>query len=125
MSKWYKGKRIFKGKRKQQIDITAGSAQQSRIGQSSIHSTIPHVKRPSVTGTLPKIFTSRKKDRKGKRRKRSELKSVQRNIQKLEERKEKQQLKTARDTETDRVARILIQGDYAGDPLQNSQKLWI
>lgn len=117
MSKWYKGKRIFKGKRKQQIDITAGSAQQSRIGQSSIHSTIPHVKRPSVTGTLPKIFTSRKKDRKGKRRKRSELKSVQRNIQKLEERKEKQQLKTARDTETDRVARILIQGDYAGDPL--------
>lgn len=117
MSKWYKGKRIFKGKHKQQIKITTGNAQQTRISQPSVHNTIPHVKRPSMTGTLPKIFTSRKKDRKGKRRKRAELKRVQRNIQKLEERKEKQQLKSARDEETDRIARILIKGDYAGDSL--------
>lgn len=119
MSKWYKGRRIFKGKHKQQLDITAGNAQQNHIAQPSIHSSIPHVKKPTATGRIPKVFTSsRKKDRKGKRRKkRSEIERIQSNIQKLEERKEKQQLKSARDIETDRVARILIQGDYAGDPL--------
>ena len=121
MSKWYKGRRIFKGKRKQQLDITTGNAQQNHIEQPSIRSTIPHVNKPTMTGGIPKVFTSRKKDRKGKRRKRrSDIERIRSNIQQQEEKREKQQLKSARDTETDRIARILIQGDYAGDSLLNT-----
>ena len=119
MSKWYKGKRIFKGKKRILPTLTTGSPKEdTRIQQPHVNNQIPRVISPSSSVRLPKSYSRKRDHRKERREKRKQAKTlVAQKKQQLKVKKPK--APTAKDVETDRIARILIKADYAGDELLN------